>query len=140
MAAAGLGVALVPELALTPEVRRGARPLAPGLARRLFASVRDGAEAHPVLAAMLAALARGRDWREQIALAVDERCREHGLDRRRLTRDQRGALVEHLDDRGLFATRNAADHAAHALGVSRATVYTLLKEVRGERDAARLPA
>lgn len=81
-----------------------------------------------------------RDWREQIALTVAERCREHGLDRRRLTRPDRRALVEQLDDRGLFATRNAADHAAHALGVSRATVYTLLKEVRGERDAARLPA
>jgi predicted transcriptional regulator YheO len=81
-----------------------------------------------------------RDWREQIALAVDERCREQRLDRRRLTRDQRRALVEQLDDRGLFATRHAAEHAGRALGASRATVYTLLREVRSERDAARLPA
>jgi len=77
-----------------------------------------------------------RDWREQIALTVDEHSREHGLDPRRLTRPERRALVEHLDDRGLFATRNAADHAARAIGVSRATVYTLLKEVRRDRDAA----
>jgi predicted transcriptional regulator YheO len=81
-----------------------------------------------------------RDWREQIALAVDEFCREHELDRRRLTRADRRALVAQLDQRGLFATRNAAEHAGRALGVSRATVYTLLKEARHERDAAQLPA
>jgi predicted transcriptional regulator YheO len=81
-----------------------------------------------------------RDWREQIALAVEEVCREHGLDRRRLTRADRRALVAQLDQRGLFATRNAAEHAGRALGVSRATVYTLLKEARRERDAAQIPA
>jgi D-arginine utilization repressor len=76
-----------------------------------------------------------RDWREQIALTVDERCREQGLRRDRLTRAERRALIEHLEDRGLFATRNAADHAARALGISRATLYALLKEVRGDRQA-----
>jgi predicted transcriptional regulator YheO len=81
-----------------------------------------------------------RDWREQIALAVDELCREHRLDRRRLTRADRRGLVAQLDQRGLFATRNAAELAGRALGVSRATVYSLLKEARGERDAAQLPA
>ncbi len=81
-----------------------------------------------------------RDWREQIALAVDDYCRERGLDRRRLTRTDRRALVEELDGRGLFATRNAAEHVGRALGVSRATVYTLLKEARHERDAAGVPA
>ncbi len=79
-----------------------------------------------------------RDWREQIALTVDAYCREQLLDRRRLTREQRRDLVGMLDERGLFATRNAADHAARALGVSRATVYTLLREGRGERELARL--
>jgi predicted transcriptional regulator YheO len=71
-----------------------------------------------------------RDWREQIALAVDAECRERGLRRDRLTREDRRALVAALDGHGLFATRRAADHAARALGVSRATVYALLKEVR----------
>lgn len=79
-----------------------------------------------------------RDWREQISLTVDSLCRERLLDRRRLTRPQRRDLVGILDERGLFATRNAADHAARALGVSRATVYALLKEVRGERELARV--
>jgi predicted transcriptional regulator YheO len=77
-----------------------------------------------------------RDWREQIALTVDMWCREQLIDRRQLTREQRGWLVAVLEERGLFATRRAADHAARALGVSRATVYALLKEVRGERQLA----
>lgn len=70
------------------------------------------------------------DWREQIALLVDEECRSRRLRRDRLTRDQRLLLVRLLDERGLFATRNAAVHAARALGVSRTTIYALLKEAR----------
>ncbi len=81
-----------------------------------------------------------RDWREQIALTIDATCREWMRDRRQLTRDQRREVIGALDDRGLFATRNAAEHVARALSISRATVYTLLKEVRGERQLAGLPA
>jgi D-arginine utilization repressor len=71
-----------------------------------------------------------KDWREQILLVVDEECRSRQLRRERLTRDQRLDLVRVLDERGLFATRNAAAHAGRALGVSRTTVYALLKEAR----------
>jgi predicted transcriptional regulator YheO len=71
-----------------------------------------------------------RDWREQILLVVDEECRSRRLRRERLSREQRLDLVRVLDERGLFSTRNAAAHAARALGVSRTTVYTLLKEAR----------
>jgi len=71
-----------------------------------------------------------RDWREQILLVVDEECRSRTLRRDRLTREQRLALVRVLDERGLFATRNAAAHAGRALGVSRTTIYALLKEAR----------
>jgi len=70
------------------------------------------------------------DWREQILLVVDEECRSRRLRRDRLTREQRLDLVRVLDERGLFSTRNAAAHAARALGVSRTTVYALLKEAR----------
>jgi predicted transcriptional regulator YheO len=70
------------------------------------------------------------DWREQIAMTVDVCCREWMLDRGNLTREHRRQLVVELERRGLFATRNAAEHVARALGVSRATVYTLLREVR----------
>jgi len=71
-----------------------------------------------------------RDWREQIDLLVDAECRARQLRRDRLTREQRLALVRLIDERGLFATRNAAAHAARALGASRSTVYALLKEAR----------
>jgi D-arginine utilization repressor len=71
-----------------------------------------------------------RDWREQIALVVDQECRQRGLRRDALTRSDRALLVARLYEQGLFATRRAADHAARALGTSRATVYSLLKETR----------
>lgn len=70
------------------------------------------------------------DWREQIAVTVDSGVRDRGLRRDQLTREDRLALVRALDERGLFATRRAADHVAQALRVSRATVYGLLKEAR----------
>lgn len=70
-----------------------------------------------------------RDWREQIALVIDEACRERHLRRDQLTRDDRLQLVRVLNEKGLFSTRQAANHVALALGVSRATVYSLLKEV-----------
>jgi D-arginine utilization repressor len=71
-----------------------------------------------------------KDWREQISLVVDEECRSRQLRRDRLTRPQRLDLVRVLDDHGLFATRSAAAHAGTALGISRTTVYALLKEAR----------
>jgi predicted transcriptional regulator YheO len=61
---------------------------------------------------------------------VDEECRSRHLRRDRLTRPQRLELVRVLDEHGLFATRNAAAHAGAALGVSRTTIYALLKEAR----------
>jgi predicted transcriptional regulator YheO len=70
------------------------------------------------------------DWREHIARLVDEQCRVRRLRRDRLTREQRLALVRLVDERGLFSTRHAAAHAALALGVSRTTIYALLKEAR----------
>jgi predicted transcriptional regulator YheO len=71
-----------------------------------------------------------RDWREQIALAVDDWCRTRGLARDALTRSDRLEIVRVLDEQDLFATRKAATHVATALGISRATVYQLLRVVR----------
>lgn len=71
-----------------------------------------------------------RDWREQIALAVDAECRRRGLVRERLGRADRREILAALEANGLLATRGAANHVARALGVSRATVYSLLREVR----------
>jgi D-arginine utilization repressor len=70
------------------------------------------------------------DWRERLAVRVDELCRERALRRDQLDRAARRELVARLDAEGLFAVRGAADTAALALGVSRATVYSLLKETR----------
>jgi D-arginine utilization repressor len=71
-----------------------------------------------------------RDWREDIHRVVDEWCRQQSVDRSRMSRAQRVELVKVLDDKGLFATRNAASLVGLAFGVSRATVYSLLSEAR----------
>jgi len=71
-----------------------------------------------------------RDWREEVNMLVDEWCRAAQLPRARLTAGQRRELVRVLDGKGVFSVRHAASHVATALGVSRATVYGLLKTVR----------
>lgn len=72
-----------------------------------------------------------RDWREEINLLVDGWCRAQRAVRHSLTKVQRRDLVAHLDDKGVFGVRHSATHVATALGVSRATVYGLLKACRG---------
>jgi len=71
-----------------------------------------------------------KDWRSGINQVTDEWCRNNQRRRDSLTRAERMEIVGLLEDKGLFATRHAAAHAAKALGVSRATIYTLLKGVR----------
>jgi D-arginine utilization repressor len=78
-----------------------------------------------------------RDWRAHINTVIDEWCRASGAARSALTRDQRQALVDELEARGVFDTRHAAAHVAAALDVSRATVYALRKQTRaaaGEKN------
>ena len=71
-----------------------------------------------------------RDWREEINLLVDGWCRAGQLARRGMSAAQRRELVAHLDGKGVFGVRHSATHVATALGVSRATVYGLLKACR----------
>jgi len=47
-----------------------------------------------------------------------------------LARDDRIAVVRHLDDKGAFLVKRAADRIARALGTSRVTVYAYLEEAR----------
>lgn len=75
-----------------------------------------------------------RDWRERIALRVQQWCRDRAVRQDTLSRGARRELVGVLDAEGLFAVRGAADLAAEALGVSRATVYSLLKETRSTEE------
>jgi predicted transcriptional regulator YheO len=81
-----------------------------------------GAERPPALFA--------NDWREGIALAVDDFCRRKNVTRHGMDRADRTEIVAELEAKGLFATRHAATHVATALGVSRASIYNALKEVR----------
>ena len=70
-----------------------------------------------------------RDWRVRINESIADWCASRNLVARDLDKATRGELVKHLDHEGLFETRNAAEHVATALGVSRATVYNLRKEL-----------
>lgn len=71
-----------------------------------------------------------QDWREQINLAIRAFLQERSLTLKALDRDDRVALMAHLEERNLFATRKAAQHVADALGLSRATIYNLLGDAR----------
>jgi predicted transcriptional regulator YheO len=71
-----------------------------------------------------------QDWREQINLGIRAFLQERQLTLKALDRADRVALMATLDSRNLFATRNAAQHVADALGVSRATIYNLLGDAR----------
>lgn len=73
-----------------------------------------------------------RDWREDINLLVDEWCRRERVSRSRLRQSQRRELVSMLESKGVFEVRHAASHVAKALGVSRATVYSLRADAAGE--------
>jgi predicted transcriptional regulator YheO len=76
-----------------------------------------------------------RDWRHEVNVLVDDWCRTSQVPRARLTRPQRLELVAHLDGKGVFKVRHAAGHVASTLGVSRATVYDLLKTVRAPEES-----
>ena len=70
-----------------------------------------------------------RDWRARVNETIADWCASRNLVARDLDRNSRRELVKHLDHDGVFDTRNAAEHVATALGVSRATVYNLRKEL-----------
>ena len=73
-----------------------------------------------------------RDWREQIHSALAAHLREIDTPLSALTRVQKIDAVRALDAKQLFATRNAAQHVAEILNVSRATVYNWLSEARNQ--------
>lgn len=71
------------------------------------------------------------DWRDGINELIDVWCRDHQRRRDRLVRADRREIIAAIDGKGYFGTRYATAHVARALNVSRATVYSLLKESRG---------
>jgi D-arginine utilization repressor len=73
------------------------------------------------------------DWHEQLSQAFAHFLRQRRLTPMALTQRDRVAFIETLDSQKLFATRNATQRVAELLGVSRASVYNWLKQVRGGR-------
>jgi len=67
------------------------------------------------------------DWREKINNYIQEYLQYHQLAAYRLTRQQKKALIRHLNEVGAFKGRHAASYIAHLLQISRATVYNYLK-------------
>lgn len=76
------------------------------------------------------------DWRHDVNVLVDDWCRAAQVPRHRLSTAHRRELVSLLDGKGVFHIRHAATHVATTLGVSRATVYNLLKDARADSRAA----
>lgn len=71
-----------------------------------------------------------QDIREQINLQIADFLKRHNLSLPSLDPEGRVALIGHLDQSGAFQTRRAVDHIAAALGLSRTTVYVLLRQAR----------
>jgi predicted transcriptional regulator YheO len=71
-----------------------------------------------------------QDIREQINLQIADYLKRHNLNMAALDQAGRVALIAFLDESGAFQTRRAVDHIAAALGLSRTTVYVLLRQAR----------
>jgi D-arginine utilization repressor len=71
-----------------------------------------------------------QDWREATRSVLQNWLADRGLSASALSRAERIQLVRVLDERGLFEAKRAAEHVGALIGVSRATVYTYLAEVR----------
>jgi predicted transcriptional regulator YheO len=82
-----------------------------------------------------------QDIREQINLQIADYLKRHNLNIQSLDPAGRVELIAHLDQSGAFQTRRAVDHIAAALGLSRTTVYVLLRQSResgsGEKPEAK---
>ncbi len=53
-----------------------------------------------------------------------------------MQKDDKLSIVAHLEQKGIFAVKNAVEYVAESLGVSNFTVYNYLKEVRAKTKNA----
>ena len=67
------------------------------------------------------------DWRELANTIVANALRELKLPLAQLRRQERRMIVERLLAAGIFSSRGAADYVAQALGISRASLYVLIR-------------
>ncbi|MGI0119516.1 helix-turn-helix transcriptional regulator [Zooshikella sp. RANM57] len=70
------------------------------------------------------------DWQEKINVFVHGWLRSHQLTLNTLSREEKKELVATLFEQGAFQKKNAADYIANVIGLSRATVFNYLKELR----------
>ena len=75
------------------------------------------------------------DIEELMQSMVDEAVRLVGIPVPLMKKEHKVQVVMMLDDNGVFLVRGAVDYVAHALGISRYTVYNYLDEGRGSKDA-----
>ena len=73
-----------------------------------------------------------KDWRDLIKLEIRSYLLETDKTLNMLNIKGRMTLLKRLDEKGLFYARKSVQQVAHALGISRATVYKNLKELREE--------
>lgn len=66
------------------------------------------------------------DWQERINKYIHAYLIEHHLGLESLNRSEKKELIEHLNEVGAFAAKNAATYIAQIIGVSRATIYNYL--------------
>ncbi|MFD9123818.1 transcriptional regulator [Kitasatospora sp. NPDC059571] len=80
-----------------------------------------------------------QDWAERIQHVVGGYVRECGRPVERLTRADRLAVLERLDEAKVFAVRRATPVVAQALRISRSTLYGLLADLRAPSTKDRTP-
>jgi predicted transcriptional regulator YheO len=71
---------------------------------------------------------------EFVAIALKQVVNEIGLPLHQLDRENKIRILGELDRAGVFALRRASDIVANELGVSRASVYSYLKDAREETN------
>jgi predicted transcriptional regulator YheO len=52
-----------------------------------------------------------------------------------MKKEDKLVVVRQLDERGVFLVRGAVNAVAHALGVSRYTIYNYLEEIKGQQGS-----
>ena len=98
-----------------------------------FNALKGFIESFTLVTSPMPAVLSKNDWREQINEVLNIFLKEKNVTLEALTRSQKIAAIQCLDEHNLFATRNAAQHVANVLGVSRATIYNWLNKARNKQ-------
>jgi predicted transcriptional regulator YheO len=80
------------------------------------------------------------EWRELILLEIRSYLKEQKQTLENLDVQGRKALLERLDEKGLFYARKSVEQVAVHLGMSRATIYKDLNEIRKKKKTSDIVA